>query len=121
MKEKTKGTDKDKVKELDTWRPKKEEKMSNEMVNKTVNQNTVEIPNDEGVKSVAKGAFAKVEKMVYGNVMDKARGLYFDNNVVSAKITKTSGLVNKEPEYVLEVIIHNNELRNEVEKEIEIN
>lgn len=63
---------------------------------------------------LAKKSMRNSEEMVYENVMTVLSPYYFDNELISANLTKKS-----EDEYVLEVNINDDELKSDVSKKMD--
>lgn len=59
-------------------------------------------------------ALRAVENSVYKHLMTKMSPYYFDNEIISANATRTTELGSKNPEFVLEININNDQLRNDL-------
>lgn len=62
----------------------------------------------------------KIEKTVYKYIISKTNAQYFDTDKVSASLDQKNDLFNKkeEPEYVMKVIINDEEICKEVQEEV---
>lgn len=101
----------------DDWRPKTRENIGNDMTDKTAEQISADAADDTGVKVVAKKAFGTFEKTIYSKVMGRAGPLYFDNDLISAKLERKKGLLKRGDEgFALEVDIHDLNLKEKVRK-----
>lgn len=67
-----------------------------------------------GLNTVTRKSMRKVEENVYKNLMTKISPLYFDNELVSANISKV-----EKGEYVFEININNDEVKEAVRTQLE--
>jgi len=100
----------------DEWRPKSREGIDEEMTQKTAEKISFDAEEEPGVKKAAKKVIGTFEKAVYENVMGRSGPLYFDNDLVSARIEKNKSLIRSEEGFAFEVDIHDGSLKEKVRK-----
>lgn len=71
------------------------------------------------VDTVTRKVFRAVETSVYQHLMTKVSPYYFDNSLISANATRTSSLTSDTDEFVLEVNINDDDLKEDVERILE--
>ncbi|PSQ52184.1 hypothetical protein BRD20_08095 [Halobacteriales archaeon SW_8_65_20] len=108
----------DSLAEWNEWRPKQHERLDEDVNEKTAAQASVE-PDDalerwresaghlaRAADSAGRKALRKVEGAVYRNVMTRIAPYYFDNELVSANVTR-----NGTDEYALEINVNDDDLK----------
>lgn len=89
--------------QFDEWRPKRSESYD-DLITKTSDKNSLNANN----KLISK--LTIIEEFVYENVMTKISPCYFDNNLISANLSKIS-----DDEYRLEININDDDLNNRLD------
>lgn len=112
------GVEGEDFEEWDSWRPRSEEGLGDEMRRKTAEKGSIGYEEKAEFKEAGKKLFSKFEEAVYEKVMGKVGHQYFDNDLISAHIERISSkLTGKKPDedqYLLEIDVHPSKLKDEV-------